>query len=37
MKWLNLIIKLSHYVALAGAYATVLEMALKLLRDLLLR
>jgi len=33
MKWLELMIKLSHYVAVAGAYATVFEMLLELLYD----
>jgi len=35
MKLLDFIIKLSHYVALAGAYATVIEMLLQLIRYLL--
>ena len=33
MKWLELMIKLLHYVAVTGAYATVFEMLLELLYD----
>ena len=35
MKLFDLMIDLSHYVAVAGAYATVVEMLLKLIRYLL--
>ena len=37
MEWLDLIKKLSHYVALAGAYATVLEVTVQLILDWLSR
>ena len=36
MKWVELIIKLLHIVAVAGAYATVLEVMLKLMQYLFL-
>ena len=34
MKWLELIIKLSHYVAVAGSYAAVIEVILKVIKYL---